>query len=384
MYSETAYMLPPHNEPPAPPIYNQSAQNSRTTPDVSAEDAYYELYLSSTPSSSSESIDDDDILAQATEFTHHVPPPAYIPPVLAKPIAVPQTVAGMAQPFSRCWSPSLAIYNITAADFVEFIDNLNVVATASPPLQVLGLVGGVISMVPHHIFILTGIGVQALAKVGAVAVSKSRTAMYMKAVNEQFFAPRGLKASIMQHEALSVTLGLPPDTDVLAPVTAETINCSVIERRLEKMKPHIAPIEFDVPAPAVQTTILAKMSAAQVKRQAARNEKKLLKSRTKNFKDTVDQNGEPRKGSSYDQWKHERKTRRLEAKAERVQREAERDSREGGRHARRAERKLERKQGRIEAKQVRVDRELQKKIQPTDKESKQAKKGLWILIENLH
>ncbi|RDW90950.1 hypothetical protein BP5796_02115 [Coleophoma crateriformis] len=384
MYSETSYMLPLHNEPPAPPIYNRSAQNLRTTPDISAEDMYCDLYSTSTSSSSSASINDDDILAQATEFTHNVPPPKYIPPTLNKPVAVPQTVAGMAQPFSRCWSPSLAVYNITAADFVEFIDNLNVVATASPPLQVLGLVGGVISMVPHHIFILTGMGVQALAKVGAVAVSKSRTAMYMKAVNEEFFAPRGLKASIMQHEALSVTLGLPSDVDVLAPVTAENINCSVIERRLEKMKPHLALLEFDVPAPAVQTTILAKMSAAQVKRQAARNEKKLLKNRTKHFKDTDDQNDLHRSGSSYEQWKHERKTRRLEAKAERVQREAERDSREGGRHARRAERKLERKQGRIEEKQMRVDRKFQEKINPTDKESKQAKKGLWILIENVH
>ncbi|KAJ8060015.1 hypothetical protein OCU04_011626 [Sclerotinia nivalis] len=70
---------------------------------------------------------------------------------------------------------------------LKFIDNLNVVSTANPPLQAVDLVGGAIIMIPHHWAQLAGTGVQAIAKLGTV--SKSRTDTYMQNVNAKFFSP---------------------------------------------------------------------------------------------------------------------------------------------------------------------------------------------------
>lgn len=190
---------------------------------------------------------DDDILAQAMEFTKRVRRPANVPSALSKPVVVPQTVAGAGQAFVRCWSPAPDPYNITESDFLEFIDNLNIVATASPPLQILDLVGGVLGMVPSHIVQLVAFGVQTFAKLGTVVVSKSRTEIYMKAVNRDFFAPRGLKATIASRDAMAILLRLPDSVGRLTPITAEIMDCSMLERRLEGKKPYMSELRSTLP-----------------------------------------------------------------------------------------------------------------------------------------
>jgi hypothetical protein len=77
---------------------------------------------------------DDEVLDQALEFAAH-PPPAYT-----------------------------SIPGISMEEFVEFIDNLNIVSTGSPPLKVIDAVGGMLGMVPHHWFALAGGLTQGLAK----------------------------------------------------------------------------------------------------------------------------------------------------------------------------------------------------------------------------
>ncbi len=51
-------------------------------------------------------------------------------------------------------------------------------------------------MVPYHWAKIAGTAIQVSAQLGAAVVSKSRTDMYMKEVNEKMFKPRGLKVSI--------------------------------------------------------------------------------------------------------------------------------------------------------------------------------------------
>jgi hypothetical protein len=113
---------------------------------------------------------DDEVLDQALEFAAH-PPPAYTSiPRLARPVAVPQISNG-----------------ISMEEFVEFIDNLNIVSTGSPPLKVIDAVSGMLGMVPYHWFALAGGWTQGLAKLGTAAVSKGRADRYMKRANEEFF-----------------------------------------------------------------------------------------------------------------------------------------------------------------------------------------------------
>ncbi|ESZ97137.1 hypothetical protein SBOR_2495 [Sclerotinia borealis F-4128] len=347
---------------------------------------------------------DNDILSQALEFTHHVPPPNYTSPQLPRPIAVPQTVAGLGQPFARVYAPALSYHNINAWDFVEFIDNLNVVATANPPLQIVDLVGGALGMVPHHWAQLAGTGVQVIAKLGTVVVSKSRTDTYMQHVNARFFAPRGLKASITSMEAMAAVLGLPVNTSVLAPVTDGNMGATVLERRMEGIRPYVMETTFEVPPPAPQTTTLAKMSATQVKKQIVKNDEKARKERVKqlekmNKSDEKNNNDKRESKTQRKAEKEEKEMRKLNFEVEEMQREMEAlKIRESNKRVQKTERKLERdmkklekEKGKLEHKSREVGsdegsgskRDRKNKDGKESKEVKQSKKTLWILIENL-
>ncbi|KAL3419044.1 hypothetical protein PVAG01_09265 [Phlyctema vagabunda] len=367
---------------PSQPLQDSKVQRSSTSADDSS--------ISSSEDGGDLVSSEDDILTQATEFTRRAQPPAYTPLPLSQPVVIPQTVAGTGQAFARCWAPALAPYNIPASDFVEFIDNLNVVATANPPLQVLDLIGGVLGMVPHHIFQLAGGGVQALAKLGTVAVSKSRTDLYMQKVNKEFFVPRGLRATITSRDAMAMSLRLPGSAAKLAPLTADNMHYSMVERRLEGLRPYISELRFDVPLPVPQTTVLAKMSAAQVKRQTAKAEKKMMKQRWKQV-ERMEYNGKLSKAERKEQRLHEKGMRRLDKDARKAEKDAKKDTRKGGSAAEKAELKLQEELAKIE------DQRRQKadafnteegvssgsRRAKKDKESKQAMKALWILIENV-
>ena len=325
---------------------------------------------------------DNDLISHATEFTRRTQPPAYNSSCLHKPVAIPQVTFGIGAAFARCWAPAVSPFNVSEGNFVEFIDNLNIVATASPPLQVLDLVGGALGMVPHHLFQLASLGIQVLAKFGTVAVSKSRTDMYMKAINLDYFAPRGLRVTIVTWDALIVSLRLPYSAQSLAPVSDETINYSVFERRLELLKPYIAELNFDVPPIAQQTTVLAKVSAGQVQRQTAKAQKNMLSKRRKQF-----EKGE--KAQHKAEQKYEERMAKLDYDVEKAIHSAEQDSMKGSRSARKAERKMNNKLAEIKDRKREGERNLPehtediKKGKKLDKESKIAKKGLWILIEQL-
>lgn len=248
-------------------------------------------------------------------------------------------------------------------------------------------------MVPSHIAQMVSLGMQVLVKLGTTAVSKSRTDMYMKAVNEEFFAPRGLKAVIADRDAMAMSLGLPEGVGRLAPVTDENMGVSMLERRLEDMRPYMAELRFDVPSPVAQTTVLAKMSAAQVKWQMEQTEKKVLKYRRKQMMHLEKEKEKHQKGENKEQRKFEKEMRKLDRDVRKAEGDAQKDSRKGGRSAEKAERKLREEMVKIDVDRRKVERGfeenardragMESRVAKKDKESKQAMKVLWILIENL-
>jgi hypothetical protein len=120
----------------------------------------------------------------------------------------------------------------------------------------------------------------------------------MARANVDFFAPRRLAATLCTTEALYKIVGLlPEDTKLsrfpsipflssrsssqvnLQPLDSTTMKMTVQERRLKAIESRVAPLTFNAPPPAPETTALRKICAWQVKRDHKSAEKKLLKAR---------------------------------------------------------------------------------------------------------
>ncbi|KAF7918959.1 hypothetical protein BELL_0262g00010 [Botrytis elliptica] len=346
-------------------------------------------------------LSDNEILSQAQEFIHHSPPPDYSHPKLPRPIAVPQIVPGIGKPFARMYAPALSDYNLNSQDFVEFIDNLNVVAGENPPIQIIDLVGDALDTISYHWAQLTESGVQIPTHLGSAAVTKSRTDTYIQNANAKLFAPRGLKASIATMEAMAAVLQLPPDTLRSITVTDENTYATVLERRMSAVRPYVMETTLDVPPPAAQMNEMAQMSAAQVERQIFRNDNRAQREENKiTAKSDKRENKAQRKIE-----KVEREMRRLDFGIERSQRElGDLRSREPDKKADKTERKLEKERRKLEDAKGKLDytrgeknegvsdggREGRREIEDSRtkdrkayKEVRRSKKILWILIENL-
>jgi hypothetical protein len=248
------------------------------------------------------------------------------------PIVIPQTSPGAGNPFTRAYSPSLSTTNISLPTFLTFLDTLNVCFAQTPPLQILDLAGGVVGMVPHHIPALIGGSLQATAKIANAVTSKARVASLLKTANEEIFAPQGLKVEILDTETLKGRLGIDASRPLLEDLEEEDMEVSVRDRRLQALKPHVAPLVFDVPVPARQTNAIDRLAAGQLKRQMAKAEEKAMEARRK-------------------------ESEKADKKAKKEERKAEKD----------------RKRGKDEKKRKGKD----------DKESKAAEKLLWVFIGRL-
>jgi hypothetical protein len=330
----------------------------------------------------SSSDSDSEILDRALRFTTEAPPPYESIAPLSRPLAVPQVIHGRGNPFSRIWAPELQNHGITEREFLEFIDNLNVVATANPPLQILGLVGGVLGNVPHHWVQLAGLAVRTTAAVGTAAVTKGRTERFMIRVNNDYFGPRGLKATISSSEAMRHALGLPEHEPLLAPLFNGNKQMSTQERKLNAVRPYIMAITLDVPPPSEQTTVLAKMSARQVQRQLKSYEKKAQKDRQKFL---MESERDPATGSPvhYTQRKkYLKESNKLDKEVEKINRKAEKELFEGKDHPDKIECERAKELRKVDKERKKLDKE-EKEESDDDKEAKKAPKTLWILIENL-
>ena len=196
------------------------------------------------------------------------------------PVAIPQVAVGLGVPFIRAYCPLLAQHHVVEQDFVKFIDDLNAVATSSPPLKVLDLVGGGLSMVPHHWAILAGHGISVSAKAGMVALSKGRTEHFLDEANAEYFGPRRLRVLICTADALRQKIGMPANAPVvfsMQPGLMPDNQQSVQQRRMHALRGYVGEIqETAMPLTAQQST-LSKMSSKQVDRDVKKLEVRMVK-----------------------------------------------------------------------------------------------------------
>lgn len=209
-----------------------------------------------------------------------------------KPIAIPAINTKFAAPFLRAYPPILRNYNLPEEIFMPILDRLNQISAASPPLQVLGLAGGIVGMVPLATTQIVGESVSAAADFSVWAVSKGRVEMYMREINRDIFRPRKLKIEIAKLDGLAKIANIPIlDTagklDKGAPLlgSVHDLGSRIIDavaRRLQVLEPWIQPLKIEeMPDVKVSGNVLTKLAASTQARAHRKGEEKLVKERGK-------------------------------------------------------------------------------------------------------
>ncbi|KAJ9610206.1 hypothetical protein H2200_004983 [Cladophialophora chaetospira] len=202
--------------------------------------------------------DDKAVLAAVQRFAQAAAPPPYeILFPLNKPVAIPQltqskTTNFMAPPgsgasgYARIYSPTLMQHGISEAEFLTFIDGLNVVCTTSQKLQALSLANTVLGFDPtgsaQIISMAAGVGMQAMQQ----KIFDRRAAVYLDRANTDFFRPRGLRIQKCSLDELRRIAQIPANAPLRIPLDATSICASVAENLARALQPWLAPLKFDM------------------------------------------------------------------------------------------------------------------------------------------
>ncbi|ANB12678.1 hypothetical protein AWJ20_942 [Sugiyamaella lignohabitans] len=153
---------------------------------------------------------------------------------LQKPVVIPQMTTARGQPFSRAYSPLLQSYGITAVEFMEFIDNLNIEKGKgfNNPLQGLDMpiVSGLVNRATNM-----------ATRAGILDGFSENLDQFLYHANHDIFFPRQLQVKICTTSELHSVLDLPRGISVGSP------------NELSKLSNFISPLTFDVPSPTRQT-----------------------------------------------------------------------------------------------------------------------------------
>ncbi|KAK3074732.1 hypothetical protein LTR53_002607 [Teratosphaeriaceae sp. CCFEE 6253] len=201
---------------------------------------------------------------------------------MALPVVVPQLDVpplGESVPFQRCYSDALASHDVSMRDFVAFLDGLTVAQAPTSAFQGLKMVGAGISMVPLPLIPLAGRGISALASSGS-GKSSGRAKLHLSRAAREFFAPRGLRVSLVKDDDLSTqVLRLPAEVPRLGPLSKETLTDTICTRRLNAIARYAAPLRFDVPEQDSNVKKVDKLAWKHLQHKMDQNAKELAKLR---------------------------------------------------------------------------------------------------------
>ncbi|KAK4920890.1 DNA mismatch repair protein [Elasticomyces elasticus] len=203
-------------------------------------------------------------------------------PRLHRPVLIPQLdvpPVGESVPFQRCYSAVLAAHDVPVHEFVAFLDGLSVAQAPTPVLQSVSNAGRGVRLVPLPFADAAGRAISALASTGS-GKSGNRARLYLTRASQEYFAPRGLRVSIVKDDELAArTLHLPPDNPRLAPLTAETLTDTVCMRRLRAIRRYAAELTWDVPQPTSEVGMADKLARKHLRYLIGRNAKDVAKLR---------------------------------------------------------------------------------------------------------
>ncbi|KAI0539547.1 hypothetical protein GGR58DRAFT_226207 [Xylaria digitata] len=252
-----------------------------------------------------------------------------------------------------------------------------------PPLRALGLVGEVLEIVPLATTQTVGLAVNAAAQLGTFALSKGATEVYLRKVNKEIFAPRGLKMEIAKLEAmarinklpiLDATGGIRSDVRSLQPLVdvQEIQTMGTAQRWLQALEPFVEPLDLEsLPPINTDTNLWGRLQTAASEHERANSQKRILKNRNKAL-------------DKYQKGVDEAEERRAKvlAKLEKKERKARDDSR-----SHKIYEKLHKIDQRREKVEMKHDSRIEKATEDSrskDKEAKAMTKVLWLIIRNVH
>ncbi|KAI1127395.1 hypothetical protein F5Y10DRAFT_242964 [Nemania abortiva] len=301
---------------------------------------------------------------------------------LRKPIVIPATAASLGSPFLRAYPLSLEAFGISRREFLDMLDGLNRVAVQSPPLRALGVAGDILGVVPLGTAQTVGLVVNTAAKLGTIALSKGATEVYLRKVNQETFAPRGLKMEVAKLEGMARVNKLPildasgkirDDARLLRPLLdpQEIQTMGAAQRWLRALEPWVEPLDVEtLPSVNMDTNLWGRLHTSASERERKNSEKKTLKDRNKALE-------KHQKGVDKAEERRDRELARLERREQRVL----------DRHGHRVDDKLRRIDERREKAEMRHHEKIGKVTEDTiskDKEAKAMTKVLWLIIRNLH
>ncbi|KAJ3497235.1 hypothetical protein NLG97_g2057 [Lecanicillium saksenae] len=296
-------------------------------------------------------------------------------------VAIPATSAKLGSPFLRAYPPALHNYGISREAFMRFVDQLNRAAVASPPVQVLGLVGNIVSMVPLHTAQIVGNAVNAAATVSTIVVSKGRTEMLLREANASLFKEAGLKVQVAKLDVVAKLAKIPilnaegkvdKKSSILLPFEEgeEVQSLNAQERRVRALSTWLSRLEVEeLPELDESTNMFGKMHAKVSERQREKEEKKMMKDRQKMHKDYV-------KDKSKEDREYEEKMGRYAAKESKLQDK-------GGRRVEKELRDLEKKREKLTKEHDREIRKIEKDRRKDDKEEESMRKILFLVIQKI-
>ncbi|EWZ40736.1 hypothetical protein FOZG_09367 [Fusarium oxysporum Fo47] len=265
--------------------------------------------------------------------------------------------------------------------FLRFLDDLNRAAVASPPVQILGMVGGIVSMIPLHTAQIVGNSVNAAATLSTYAISKSRSELCISTANKELFMPRGLKAEFAKLDAVARYAKIPildgngkieKNSMVLGPcedVSAQS-SLTVQQRRLQAIEPWIAPLDLTpLPELHVPDNFVSKMHVSTSERQRKKEENKMTKDRAKAHEDWTEDSRKARKD-------YEKEMRKIEEEFAKTQRKHADEPRKLEKELKKLDKEREKCQKEYEKEMRKANKDRRK----DDKEEEGVRKVLWLLI----
>ncbi|KAL3425497.1 hypothetical protein PVAG01_02288 [Phlyctema vagabunda] len=233
---------------------------------------------------------------------------------LSKPIVVPQStnvfMIKTFSPFARSYAPVLATLPnpISENEFLQFIDGLNNAFLSAPIFQAMHIAGG--GLLGSQILPAQAVGgvFQLVSVAGSAGVSILRVRSYMKKMDAQLWAPRGLSCKLLTTKKMMAAIGFQdadgkgklnlPSLNNLSDIGAGTVGDvqqgmgpdGEIQigpedprvRRLRALEAYVAPLSFEVPDE--QLTGYKKWANAPIRWVNKRGSKKVDKVRAKSLK----------------------------------------------------------------------------------------------------
>ncbi|KAJ7679380.1 hypothetical protein DFH06DRAFT_1415499 [Mycena polygramma] len=129
------------------------------------------------------------------------------------------------KPFVRAYSPALESYGISQAEFLHFIDELNIQKRGNLSWHKLMTVGDIVGKAgdfdPTQIINIVGMSLQCVdfaALWNSACGPYANKRVYLRKANRELFEPKGLKASLSSAPELRQRLGMEPDADLALPI----------------------------------------------------------------------------------------------------------------------------------------------------------------------